>query len=410
MNRRMLVLSACAAVCLVGCGKPPARDQTAAAAAATESGGCGVTLVRTDAMDAPEKHAWNLFMVVNHPAQDIKKARGEADCSKALGAPGTTSVWETWRLARTEVFLSNGAEPPAWEDTSLESAVLGKTPDPIPSPHNPPPPPPAGAMGIELDVAPGQGVFAGRGGIGETHMNKATYQFVKANCLWSFDGLSRYSKAVVDGRKPPITLPPESQEVKAVWVKFTPADLQAGRARTYYTAVAAGATYGLVSFHILTKDVPNWFWATFHHKDNPKNLDETTSTYPTPAPVKGTVWDNYVLGGIQTDFTTPHGKPTKLSDHYIEFEFTNSSCITCHAAAHGHPEPARSANGKLARDPRGGILAAGEGPLQTEGLGVPDPAAFERNGAIYFVQTDFLWSIPFRAREEQAPPPARCNF
>ena len=33
--------------------------------------------------------------------------------------------------------------------------------------------------------------------------------------------------------------------------------------------------------------------------------------------------------------------------------------------------------------------------------GLPDPAAFQKDGQIEFLQTDFLWSMAFRARSER---------
>jgi hypothetical protein len=39
--------------------------------------------------------------------------------------------------------------------------------------------------------------------------------------------------------------------------------------------------------------------------------------------------------------------------------------------------------------------------------GVPDPKWFEKEGKPYF-QTDFVWTIPFRARAEKQAPPGRC--
>jgi hypothetical protein len=395
------------AVLLAGCARTSAPES----ARATDY--CSEKPIRTDALDAPEKHAWDLFLSLNHPAKPIQTARGEPDCTKPLGAPGTTSVWETWRLARTEVFLPDGSEPPEWSDTSIPGALFGKTPDQLPSLHTAPSMKPRSknrGFGLLFDPEKDQGVFDGHGGIGETHMNKATYDLIKEQCLWSFDGLSRYSKAVLDGKKPPLNFTADSVEVKAVWVKFSSQDVQSGRSKSYYTATVDGTTYGLTSFHILTKDTPNWFWTTFHHKTAPKNPDETPSTYPQPKKVAGTVWENYVLGGTQTDFTTATGEPTVLSDYYIEFEFTKSSCITCHAASHGHPEPQRDANGKLSRTPNGGIAAARQGPLQTDKPGLPPAEKFKLNGKPYFMQTDFLWSIPFRAQEEQKPPPDRCKF
>ena len=411
----VVTASGALALALAACLKSPSPTVTNRLVADDTSDICGVRLVRTEAMDAPEKHAWDLFLMLNQPAKPLKEARGEPDCSKPMGAPNTTSVWETWRLARTEVFLDDGREPPDWNDTSLPNPGFGKTPDDIPSPHNPPATPGTiasvsvkGQITPRFDPEKDQGVFAGRGGIGETHINKVAYKFIKDNCLWSFDGLSRYSKAVMLGKKAPLTFPPDAIEVKAVWVTFTPTDIAAGKQKTYYTATLNNTTYGLVALHVLTKDIPMWFWATFHHRDNPKNVDEVPSTYPQPKALANTVWSNYVLGGTQGDFVTPTGKPTILSDFYVENGFTRSSCITCHANASGVPDPERTADGKLKRTSKGAIAAALLAPQPAAAIGAPDFTAFESDGKLAFPPTDFVWSIPFRAKEEKAPPPARC--
>jgi hypothetical protein len=34
-------------------------------------------------------------------------------------------------------------------------------------------------------------------------------------------------------------------------------------------------------------------------------------------------------------------------------------------------------------------------------LGVPDPTVYEQGGVMRFLQTDFLWSMAFRARSEK---------
>jgi hypothetical protein len=34
-------------------------------------------------------------------------------------------------------------------------------------------------------------------------------------------------------------------------------------------------------------------------------------------------------------------------------------------------------------------------------LGIPDPTAYEQGGEMRFLQTDFLWSMAFRARSEK---------
>jgi hypothetical protein len=130
---------------------------------------------------------------------------------------------------------------------------------------------------------------------------------------------------------------------------------------------------------------------TFHHKSTPKNEFETPDTYGQPKDVQGTIWENYVLGGTQIDFVTPTGEPTILSDHFIEFDLQRSSCITCHAMATTTTD----------RNDR-------NRPTQTLDLGVPDPARFKKDGKLFYVQTDFLWSMPFRAQSEKKSPPARC--
>jgi hypothetical protein len=92
---------------------------------------CQVKPLRADALDFPSKHAWDLFLTLNHPAVPKDVARGLPDCSKPIGTPGTTAVWETWRNAHTEVFLPDGSEPPHWNDTSLPEAAPGTVPEAI---------------------------------------------------------------------------------------------------------------------------------------------------------------------------------------------------------------------------------------------------------------------------------------
>ena len=60
-----------------------------------------------------------------------------------------------------------------------------------------------------------------------------------------------------------------AKEVKAQWRRISATD----KPRYHWTEiVAADGTrriYGLTALHIITKDLPNWFWATFEHVDNP---------------------------------------------------------------------------------------------------------------------------------------------
>jgi hypothetical protein len=393
---------------------------------------CRTIPLRSDAVDWPSKHAWDLFVSLNHPALDKKVARGVPDCTKQFGSPGTTSVWETWRNAGSEVYKTDGSEPPLWDDTTLPDESPGRVPR---SPRL------AIAANFTPFFSPGDGVFHNDGGFGETRLNRATYEFVRQQCLFSIEGQQRYAKAVVDGKKPPIQFPADAIEVKAAWLDFAdpqgdgsvpPVSLE--KQGTYYTAQFQGKKFGLTALHILTKDLTSWFWATFRHQDTPTDDAENSDTFGRPADVRGTVWDNYRLGGTQTDFTTPTGEPTLLSDHYVEFNFLKTSCITCHSTAAISPEIVTSTSGKKFTSlPNGQLLAicSIQPDAQDAGIdlckkllgntafqpgtnslvtprGVPDPNWFRKDGKPFYLQTDFVYSIPFRGKTEAAAPPPRC--
>jgi hypothetical protein len=378
---------------------------------------CRTVPSRTDASDWPSKHAWDLFVSLNHPAQAKSAGRGVADCTKPFGTPDTTAVWETWRNAGSEVYLSDGAEPPLWDDTTLPDEKPGQVPQ-LPRP--------SATGGFKPFFSPTDGVFHGAGGFGETRLNRATYEFIRRECLFSREGQQRYAKALDEGKKPPIQFPSDSIEVKAAWLDFEKEKIPADKQSTYYTAEFEKKKFGLVALHVLTKDISNWFWASFHHKDAPSNQFENPDTYGQPKSVVGTVWENYRLGGTQTDFTLPNGVPTILSDHYVEFGFQRSSCITCHGTAvisRETPMPNAQAKALCAITPN--LPDAGLDPTICKGLlgdsafqtgtdtlvmerGIPDPKWFEKDGKSFYQQTDFVWSIPFRGRKETGKPPDRC--
>ena len=351
-----------------------------------------VNINRIDAMNFSSKHAWNLFLKVNHPAKAVSQGRGLPDLSEKIGAPGTVVVWETWRLSEKEVFLEHGERPPAWDDTSLPGGdATGKVPDP----------PKFMTMALagnssktrtvnlnKLHQAlqplfdPDEGIFDGVGGFGESRMNKATYDFILDNELYNLEGLQKYTNEYLLGRKPLLSFPVDSIEVKAAWIELTSEQITNGEAATFYQADWNDKKYGLTSLHIITKDIPNWFWCTFHHKSAPDTGAETPDTYGQPSQLKGTVWEHYELGGTQTDFTNTIGEPTLLSDPYIEATFEQTSCITCHARA------TISASGGPALGSRGDI-------------GTPKPEWFkDAQGKEVMMQTDFLWSLPFRAKSK----------
>jgi len=176
----------------------------------------------------------------------------------------------------------------------------------------------------------------------------------------------------------------------------------------------------LVALHIITKQVPNWTWATFEHWKNPGRCDDTGCRdafgaaepvvaaqrkpdlgYPQCRPSEALrrmfaaagiadVWLNYCLKGTQSDFVTSTGAPTLLGNSVAEtinagVPHGRSSCITCHA------EAAFDRRGRMARaEPK---------------VGAPRPSWFISTGsaaAPQFRQADFVWAIPFCARPDDA--------
>jgi hypothetical protein len=239
------------------------------------------------------------------------------------------------------------------------------------------------------------------------------------------------TKAKLKKNRQLIVFPAAAKEVKAQW--FPIDDSQRSR---YLSRVGTGQdgkthTYGLVALHILTKDLPNWFWADFSHIDceaqPPVNacanneaaqtplVDSTTNgpngtgTGPSGSngvrnETIGTVWSNYRLRGTQTNFTLPDGEATILSNPVIEATFQHSSCITCHAMAAIGPR-SRDINGNIVAETSQSPVDRLDGSGDQPPLGTPNPTLFGADPMVTFgqgpiveyLQTDFLWS-PFLAR------------
>ena len=199
----------------------------------------------------------------------------------------------------------------------------------------------------------------------ETRLNKEAFQFVVDKNLFSIEGQEDFLN-----KNLAVDFPVPATEVKAAWRMFTEVELDPAKTfrdlnnngtiedderglrlleRTYhigYGVVRNQATgtsdlrpFGLVGLHIITKDIPNWFWTTFEHVDNPlANIDSLDRYSPPgqgyPPEVEGTIWRFYRLRGTQVDFVTSVGRPTILGNTQIEGTFQeSSSCITCHARA-----------------------------------------------------------------------------
>jgi hypothetical protein len=264
----------------------------------------------------------------------------------------------------------------------------------------------------------------------EVRSNRCTYQFILDKGLYSVEGIESIVGKALNPRAPnpdAITFPNGAQEVKAKWVRISEAD----KPRYHWRALKVDKEtqiWGLVGMHITTKDLPNWFWASFEHVDTEKyaELPSRDSTTRGPNALRragdregvrletvGRKWEYYRLRGTQIDFTTGR-RPTILANSQIEHGFQqSSSCITCHSRAAASLRRFRPDLPPCQPNTLPVFLSSMEDPqLDNEGairfgpIGAPDPAWFRVDGARNrYVQTDFLWTIPFRANSQFEIPP-----
>jgi hypothetical protein len=367
-----------------------------------------------------------------------------ADPDPAFNNPDQLS-WQLFTLVTPSVpGLNNNVVFETWasnEDTFQLKKFPGASADPICTPPvvvagGPVPPPVVvtptaspkilniSALEASAPRVPGLQPHVLPGGSQETRRNKATFDFIFCHKLNTRAGLRAAFAAGV-----PISFPTDSIEVKADWkpaAGLSPSD--------YHINTAAGKPYALVSLHIISKQVPNWTWATFEHKDNPGRCDfigchdhfgavvadvsphgdsspggKYNPCIKTPALKKlfadaglPALWENYCLKGSQVEFVTATGVPTHLGNTVPEGGFVKtSSCITCHSRAsvlsNGQPPPGTFDAGFI--NPPIPALCP-DGPQKPcSPNGAPNPAWFwnnpgQQNQSLLALQTDFIWSIP----------------
>jgi hypothetical protein len=254
----------------------------------------------------------------------------------------------------------------------------------------------------------------------EVRLNRSSLEFISANRLYS---LSEQRKLAAEG-KLEIEFPLNGKEVKAHWIRL---DDPADHTR-YHTAIGSdGAVYGLVAFHITTKDLPKWFWATWEHVDNETRWPNAFPTafagwsvrprdqfacagkpldceeIPKGIGLEGTKWENYRLKATQVDWVTEFGEPTRVVNSKIEGGFVQneSSCISCHALAligdKSGPMPFRifklpPIDGRLPNFI--GVVAAADRVANT-GTGTEE--------STNFLQLDFVWSLRNACPEPSDP-------
>jgi len=415
MFARISTSLAALAICL-GTASVPAAAQTADDPLLKDLNGClsGANpgteqdfMTRLNpALNDTDRVSWCLFLYVN---------------SNAASTGNNNALFETW-ATDNDTFQTNPVWPaPGAAEKPLRRPIL---------PHIVKQQAQGGITPFVLPVSSTQ-CNPGELCIGEeVRRNRSTFNFIKDNRLYSRDGLKAYAK--------PIVFPSDSIEVKANWVPVSqlaqflsgsgaPTDPKLYHLNTT-TENGKQVQYALLSFHIISKMVPNWTWATFEHMNNPGRCDvlgcndsfganppatapqsnATGKQYPdcvkTPALAAlfkaakiDAAFANYCLKGSQTDFTDAQGVKTRLGNSVTEAGFLDTaSCITCHGnAAFSFITGAFSTNRVFLYN---STPIAPFGPLDPGQFWLyPDKDPMRTADAAIFRSSDFVWSIPFCA-------------
>jgi len=312
----------------------------------------------------------------------------------------------------SEIFLDRGAKPPPWGDLprvtkSVEPIAVKQLASLMDQFHSYPKliqvrngtletlQPAAPAFNLDPKLNPPNEAD-------EIRMNRVAYDYLREHALYNIEGLEQVMRS--GGQ---IYFPLGAQEVKAIWTRIEEKE----KPRYHWRIIdRAGKKelYGLTDVHIMTHELPNWFWANFVHvdyTDRPPGAAADSGEGELNPETKGSKWAYYRLGGTQTSFTDSLGNPTMLSGSQLERSFRgSSSCITCHSRAtvglrSSHPGVPQNRPFTLS------VFLAIR-PNVVGAVGAPDPKWFvDQNGKKLFVQTDFVYTLPFRSFSTADVPP-----
>lgn len=408
-----------ASVVIAGAAVVAHRPAIAQTSGSTEPGGdpASAQLAQSD----PDEYAWRLFEFVNLQAAPGLAGAPTPNRSVTSYDPDMPTVWETWALASgdgatqdgSEVYKADGSRPVDWSALPRSGAM-----------------PKHFSVNFTLNASLNDKIgvlpkfpMTGKSTVGknkifigpgnplndfEVRMNQAAYKFVADNELYNTQGLAaKLVQARASGNRDLITFPDAAKEIKAVWLPTAnPNQISVDEKARYHWRKSGGTYYKLGGFHIITRDLKLWFWADFAQEDfETTDLDgkatsalgsrDSTTRGPL-ANARGSKegerkeltsskWAHYRLRGTQIGYLDPAGKPVIVGNTLIENGFADkSSCMSCHfRATVGSPAG------------NGGNTALRPGLTD---VGIPVANQLGKDPTIAFLQTDFIWSAPFRAQ------------
>jgi hypothetical protein len=351
-----------------------------------------------DAAGASDEYAWRVFVAINWPAQ--------------AGSHGSDSVtvWESWSSAN-DIFRPDGSDPGPWAPAMVGAAVsIDSSRFEAFSARDLP-----NLQRVQNGkMIPVKDPLASATRLTEIHMNRAGYEYIRARCLYNTEGQLR----VLDEHRT-VEFPIGTKEVKAKWRIITEAQRSRYHTMTVKLTDGTERLYGLTALHVVTKDLPTWFWATFEHVDNPQlpgndgwrapsrdtfacgRGGKECNRAPRGIGLEGTVWQNYRLRGTLTSFVDSSGRPRLLANSELEAGMqATASCITCHSraaigAVQGQPVrlPIFDTSAGVGSGPASASHTAdSQADLHSKRgfVGMPRPEWFE-NGR--FQPLDFIWSM-----------------
>jgi hypothetical protein len=385
------------------------------------------------ALTKPDEFNWSLLVGISKKAPPNLQFPAGANTTN-------NAVWETWADDQfTFPRQPDPANPPKWEDRNKPLA-----PQPITQLQ-------LRLKALRRERAGPQPEAIIPGGGGEVvFRNKSSFDFIVKHNLFYQEGLAAAFKQGVNpgGFPSGVTLQFDlaAVELKAVYQLLGGA---LTKENCHWNYAADGKAYGLVALHIMSKQIPNWTWATWEWSGNTpdqpngnpgrsdwygsrdsfgaiyKDASGAPTHFQAPAADQGKPypsgsvtaelikmfkdagfseewqqeWSNYRLKGSQIDFTDSTGAAVLVGNSVTENGFVQtSSCMTCHGNAGvdstGAPNP--SIGFTLDGQSRNGPLD----PAWFYDLNNFDPAQqFGRYKVIYY-PIDFIWAI-FKAHPKK---------